>query len=364
MSLAGLLLRTMRVFGRLTRIVLLLGVPLAVAAAGLHYYAEGGRYLETDNAYVKSHVISVSAEVAGRVSEVAVRDNQAVARGQFLFRIDPAPFEVAVARAAAQIASARTEVDTLRAEYKVALAEGVEAEERIRFLDSQLERQRRLRERGMVREDAFDEARHNLAAARARLGATQERAARVLASLGGDAGQPAERHPRVREAMLARDAAALELARTRVNAPVAGTVSNLKLQAGEHVARGIAAFTLIQAGKPWVEANFKETQLEKMQVGQTARIVADAYPGLEWRARVSTIAPATGAEFALLPPQNATGNWIKVVQRVPVLLDIEQAAGSPGGAPGPALRAGMTVSVSIDSGRNRGLPDLRRLLGF
>jgi membrane fusion protein, multidrug efflux system len=342
---------------RLTRALLLLGVPLAAIAAGLYAYAQGGRHLETDNAYVKAHIIAVSAEVAGRVAEVAVRDNQTVAQGQLLFRIDAALFEVALARANAQLANARTDVETLRAEHRVALAEASEAEERIRFLGLQLERQQRLREKGMVREDAYDEARHNLDAARARLGALRERAARGLAGLGGDLKLPTERHPRVLEARAALDTAALDLARTRVLAPAAGTVSNLKLQPGVNVARGVAAFSLIRAGEPWIEANFKETQLAAMRVGQAARVVADAYPGVEWRARVSAIAPATGAEFALLPPQNATGNWIKVVQRVPVLFAIE--SDGQAGAERPALRAGMTVSVSIDTGRSRGLPDLR-----
>ena len=341
---------------RLTRALLLVGVPLIAIAAGLYYYAQGGRHLETDNAYVKAHIIAVSAEVAGRVAEVAVRDNQAVAKGQLLFSIDAAPFEVALARANAQLANARTDVETLRAEHRVALAEASEAEERIRFLGLQLERQQRLREKGMVREDAYDEARHNLDAARARLVALRERAARGLAGLGGDLKLPTERHPRVLEARAALDTAALDLARTRVHAPAAGTVSNLRLQPGVNVTRGVAAFSLIQAGEPWIEANFKETQLAGMRVGQAARVVADAYPGVEWRARVSTIAPATGAEFALLPPQNATGNWIKVVQRVPVLFAIDPDAQS--GAERPALRAGMTVSVSIDTGRSRGLPDL------
>ena len=346
---------------RLTRALLLLVVPLIAIAAGLYYYAQGGRHLETDNAYVKAHIIAVSAEVAGRVAEVAVRDNQPVASGQLLFRIDAAPFEVALARANAQLANARTEVETLRAEHRVALAEASEAEERIRFLGLQLERQQRLRERGMVREDAYDEARHNLDAARARLGALRERAARGLAGLGGDLKLPTERHPRVLEARAALDAAALDLARTRVLAPAAGTVSNLRLQPGMNVTRGVAAFSVIQAGEPWIEANFKETQLAGMRVGQAARVVADAYPGVEWRARVSAIAPATGAEFALLPPQNATGNWIKVVQRVPVLFAIE-SDGKAGGER-PALRAGMTVNVSIDTGRSRGLPDLRGAFG-
>ena len=346
---------------RVARLLLLLGVPLVAAAAALHYYAEGARHLETDNAYVKAHIIAVSAEVAGRVAEVAVRDNQPVAPGQLLFRIDSAPFELAVARASAQLANARTDVETLRAEHRVALADTAEAEERIRFLGLQLERQWRLREQGMVREDAYDEARHNLEVARARVAAVQQRAARALAGLGGDPELPAGRHPRVREAQATLDTAMLELAHTRVHAPAAGTVSNLKLQPGVHVARGVAAFTLIQAGEPWIEANFKETQLANLRVGQKARVAADAYPGVEWSARVRAIAPATGAEFALLPPQNATGNWIKVVQRVPVLLAI--APDEPGTANGPPLRAGMTVSVSIDTGRSRGLPDLRGAFG-
>jgi len=347
--------------GKLVRALLLLGVPLVVIVAGLHFYAQGGRHMETDNAYVKAHIVAVSAEVAGRVAEVAVRDNQTVEPGQLLFRIDPAPFEMAVARANAQLANARTEVETLRAEHRVALADAEEAEERIRFLTLQLERQRRLKEQGMVREEAYDEARHNLDAARARLTALQERVARGITGLGGDLKLPTDRHPRVLEARAALDTAALDLARTRILAPAAGTVSNLKLQPGTNVARGIAAFSLIQAGAPWIEANFKETQLAAVRVGQEARIVADAYPGVEWRARVSTIAPATGAEFALLPPQNATGNWIKVVQRVPVLLAINPAEQSAGDR--PALRAGMTVSVSIDTGRSRGLPDLRGAFG-
>ena len=346
---------------KLARVLLLLGVPLATAALALHYYAEGGRHLETDNAYVKAHIIAVSAEVAGRVAEVAVRDNQPVAQGQLLFRIDPAPFKMALARANAQLANARTEVETLRAEHRVALADAAEAEERIRFLSLQLERQRRLREQGMVREAAYDEARHNLEAARARLSALHERAARGLAGLGGDVNLPTERHPRVLEARAALDSTALELARTNVHAPAAATVSNLKLQPGVNLARGIAAFSLIQTGEPWIEANFKETQLANMHVGQSARVLADAYPGLEWRARVSAIAPATGAEFALLPPQNASGNWIKVVQRVPVLFTIDPDGEVASGR--PALRAGMTVSVSIDTGRSRGLPDLRGAFG-
>jgi membrane fusion protein (multidrug efflux system) len=335
----------------LLRVALLVLAPLAAAAVALHLYATGGRHVETDNAYVKAHIIAVSAEVAGRVIAVAVRDNQPVAAGAPLFDIDPAPFEVAMARADAQIAVVRADLEALRAEHRLARAEAAEAEERIRFATRQLERQQLLKEKGMGREDQFDEARHNLDVARARLAAAQERAARVLASLGGDLDLPASRHPRLLEAQAARNAAALDLARTRVTAPAAGVVSNMRLQPGEFVARGVPVFSLIAGGEPWIEANFKETQLAGVRVGQPATIVADAYPGLAWPARVSAIAPATGAEFALLPPQNATGNWVKVVQRVPVHLAIEHSPDRP------PLRAGMTVTVSVDTGRARGMPD-------
>ncbi len=339
------------------RAALLVGVPLAAATVALYLYAGGGRHVETDNAYVKAHIIVVSAEVAGRVAAVEVRDNQAVAAGALLFRIDPAPFEVAIARADSQVAVVRTDLESLRAEHRGALAEGAEAEERIRFATRQLERQRLLREKGMGREDAFDEARHNLDVARARLTAVQERAARVLANLGGDVNLPAARHPRFLEAQAARSAAALDLAHTRVTAPAAGVVSNMRLQAGEFVARGVPVFSLIESGDTWIEANFKETQLAGVRVGQPARIVADAYPGVEWPARVAAIAPTTGAEFALLPPQNATGNWVKVVQRVPVHFAIGHADGQP------PLRAGMTVTVTVDTGRSRGLPQFLAWLG-
>ena len=341
---------------RLLRVVLLFVIPCAVIVAGLVVYARGGRYAETDNAYVKARVIAVSAEVAGRVVEVGVRDNEAVKAGTPLFRVDTAPIELAIQRAEAQMAVVRTEVEGMRAEYRVAMAEAAEAEERIGFLERQLERQLRMRERGMSREDLYDEARSNLDTARRRVATLRERAMRVLASLGGDARLPAERHPRYLEAVAARDSAKLDVARAQVVAPAAGVVSNMKLQPGEHVQRGVPVFSLVEGGAPWIEANFKETQLAHMRAGQAATIEADAYPDVRWRARVSAIAPATGAEFAVLPPQNATGNWVKVVQRVPVVLQIERDDALP------PLRAGMTVTVSVDTGRERSVPGVLRAL--
>jgi len=332
------------------RPILLIGVPAALVAIGVALWLRGGRYEETENAYVKAHIIAVTADVSGRVVEVGVRDNQPVEAGAVLFRVDPAPFRLELARAEAQMAVVRTELEGLRAEHKVALAEAAEAQERIRFLTRQLERQEKLKERGMGLEASYDEARHNLEAARRRLDGATERAHRVQASLGGDLRVPVQEHPRYRQALAARDAARDDLERTTVSAPAAGVVSNMKLQAGERVERGVPVFTLIEQGGVWIEANFKETQLTHMREGQSASVVADAYPNASWRAKVATIAPATRAEFALLPAQNASGNWVKVVQRVPVLLNLETSSENS-----PPLRAGMTVTVRVDTGHERTL---------
>jgi membrane fusion protein, multidrug efflux system len=336
------------------RFLLLVGVPAAAVAAGLALWLEGGRFEETENAYVKAHMIAVTADVSGRVVEVGVRDNEPVAAGALLFRIDPAPFELVVARAEAQMAVVRTEVEGLRAEHRVALADAAEAEERIGFLTRQLERQAKLKERGMGLEVSFDEARHNLEAARRRLESSREKAARVLAALGGDAKLPAHAHPSFLAARAALDAGRDELSRVRVVAPAGGIVSNMRLQPGERVERGVPVFSLIESRPMWIEANFKETQLTHMREGQEVTVVADAYPDAKWRGRVSTIAPATKAEFAILPAQNSSGNWVKVVQRVPVLITLDAA---PDGQ--TPLRAGMTVTARVDTGHVRSLSALR-----
>ncbi|HTO43760.1 MAG TPA: HlyD family secretion protein [Burkholderiales bacterium] len=336
--------------GRATRWILILLLPLIVILTGLGMYARGGREVETENAYVKADILPVSAEVSGRVIEVVARDNEPVPAGQLLFRLDPVPFEITLDRARARMDVVRTELQSLHAEYRETLLERAEAHDRIDFLARQLERQELLKEKGMSRADVYDEARLNLQVARAHLAAVEERINRVVASLAGDPRQPTERHPRYAEAKAAYEAAAVDLAHVQVKAPAAGVVSNLKLQRGEHVEKGTPVFSLIQSGPAWVEANFKETQLTHMRVGQKAQVVVDAYPDVEWPAVVAAIAPATGAEFAVLPPQNATGNWVKVVQRVPVRIRVDQPPGQP------VLRAGMTVTVVVDTGHSRGLP--------
>ena len=335
---------------RAARVLLLAVLPLMAVVAGLVVYATGGQQVRTDNAYVKANIVPISASLNGRVIELLVRDNQSVEAAALLFRLDPEPSRIAVAGAQAQMDVVRSEVMSLRAEYRATLQEAAEARERIDFLGKQMQRQELLKEKGMTRGDTYDEARHHLEAARRRLDSVREKTNRVLAGLSGDPNLPVERHPRHAEARAAYDAALLDLERTEIRAPVAGVVSNLKLRVGEFVPRGAPMFSLIESGTPWIEANYKETQLTHMQVGQKATLQADAYPDHEWQAVVEAIAPATGAEFAVLPPQNASGNWVKVVQRIPVRIQVVQAGGNP------VLRAGMTVSVAVDTGRPRGLP--------
>ncbi len=342
--------RAVIIVHRAVRVLLLIVVPVIAVLGGLYIYSTGGQEVETDNAYVKANIVAISSTITGKVIETLVQDNQQVAAGDLLFRLDPEPYQIAVSGARAQMDVVRSDAQQLRAEYRATLQEAAEGRERIEFLTRQFERQERLKEKGMTRGDTYDEAHHNLEAAKRRLDSIREKTNRVLAALSGDPNLPVERLPRYVEARSAYDAAMLDLSRAQIKAPVAGVISNMKLRVGEFVEKGAPMFSLIESGPPWIEANYKETQLTHMVAGQRAVVVADAYPDHEWPGTVDTIAPATGAEFAVLPPQNATGNWVKVVQRVPVRIKVEQPAGQP------QLRAGMTVSVAVDTGRPRGLP--------
>lgn len=345
-------LRRKRATRRMKRFLLMVILPVSVAVGALYLYANGGRYIVTENAYVKANVIAVSADVAGRVVAVDIDDNRIVKPGDRLFAIDPVPFRIAVAEADAQLEIIRTDVDQLRYDIAESQAESAEARERQRFLAQQFERQKKLKQRGMGSEEAYDQALHELKAGEETMRKIDQRIARSLAAHGNDPNMPVDEHPRFRHAMAVREQALVDLGRTIVRAPAKGVISNMKLQVGEYVKAGDAVFSLIETAPIWIEANLKETELTNITIGQPATVVVDAYPNHEWWAFVDTIAPATGAEFALLPPQNATGNWVKVVQRVPVALRIEPSGDDP------VLRAGMTVTVSIDTGHTRGLTDI------
>ena len=338
-------------------VVALLG-PLLAVAAGTWFYLSGGRYVSTDNAYVKAYKIAVSPDISGRVVAVTVEHDQPVAKGQPLFRIDPEPHRIALERAEARFKAVILDAEALKALYAQRMARRAQAEGDLAFHAQAHERQMALGKKGVVSQSGMDTAEKNLRNARDQMTIAEQEIAEVRAKLGGDPEAPAEQHPAVREARAQRDQAALDLARTEVRAPAGGVVTNFDLQPGEYVTAGKVVFSLV-SDEVWIQANFKETELTHVKPGQPATVHVDTYPDNDRIATVASISSATGAEFAVLPPQNATGNWVKVVQRLPVRLKLEPAAGEP------RLKAGMSVVVTIDTGHKRQLPRwARSVLGM
>ena len=334
---------------RLKRTFFLIVIPLAAICVALYLYAAGGRYVSTNNAYVKANVIIISTEVSGRVTSMLVADNQAVEVNDILLQLDSSPLEIALNRARAQMAVIRTELESLRADYGETVVQAQLSEDKVRYLDRRYKRQRKLLKQGLSSEEKHDEAGHDLQVARREVKIIEKRVQRVLAQLAGNKLLPVDQHPRYLAAQTTYDQAAIDLKAATIRAPASGVVSNMKLQVGEFAQAGKPIFTLIENQPIWIEANLKETELTHIQPGQQATIVADAYPDKIWESVISSIAPATGAEFSILPPQNASGNWVKVVQRIPINLAITNQAGDP------QLRAGMTVSVRIHTRRKREL---------
>ncbi|MDA1323278.1 MAG: HlyD family secretion protein [Proteobacteria bacterium] len=339
----------MRGTRKLLRLLLLVVIPVTVVLTGGHFWVKSTRYVSTENAYVKAHHLAISADIDGRTVRVLAKENDVVKRGDLLFELDSEPHRISQAAAEAEIAGIRNTIAALRAEYREAKAELTDAEQEIGYYSRIYARQRKLSTRGIASQAKFDEAERNLTKARQLSRTINQKMQRVLARLGGAYDLPIEQHPMYREALTRRDRAALNLRRTRVTAPATGTVGKVTLQPGEYVEEGKAVIPIVLDREIWVEANLKETQLTHVRPGQTVRIVVDTYPDHEWKAVVSSISPSTGAELSVLPPQNASGNWVKVVQRVPVRLKFD------GNGPGPTLRTGMTVKVSIDTKRDRSL---------
>jgi membrane fusion protein (multidrug efflux system) len=336
----------------LKRIVLLGIVPvIAIVGAG-NYWLQGARYVSTQNAYVKTDIAKLAAEVSGPAVEVRAHAHMPVKAGDVLVKIDPRPFELALDRAEAELDAVRQQVETLRATLDEARYELEEAEDRASYFRKRYERQIDLAKRGIVSATRGDELENDANAAGDRVIMARQKISRIRASLGGAPDRPVDRHPLVRAKLAAVDQARLDLEHTTLKAPTNGTVVTVPLVPGEQITASKPLFAIVTDKAPWVDANFKETELTYVRVGQPATVELDTYPGVTWKAKVKSISPATGAEFAILPPQNASGNWVKVVQRLPVRLQLEPRTGMP------PLRAGMTANVTIDTGRERSLSDL------
>ncbi len=321
---------------------LMWGVPLLMVAAGTYVYLTSGRYQSTEDAYLRAAQVQISADVSGRVSQVDVHDNEAVRRGQVLFRLDDRAFLIAVQAAQARLAGARLAVESLKADYRESVAALRSADSELAYAGREYRRQSRLLAIGVASQSQVDRARLALQQAQSGVTAARERIMAVLARLGGNPDLPVDAHPRVEQALAALDRARLNLSYTTVRAPADGIVTGVDhLQVGGYLPEATPAFVLVSTHDVWVEADFKENQLANIRPGDHATVSIDAYPGRTFRAVVSSITPGTGAQFSVLPPQNATGNWVKVVQRLDVRLKLQ--------SPLPAVRSGLSASVTVDT---------------
>lgn len=334
------------------RTTLLVLGPAVVAVGALYVYVTSGRFVTTENAYVKTELIIVTPEVSGVVSEVEIDENQRVSAGDILFRIAPERFIADRDRLKAELLAARQRVDGLKARHRARRAELVAAKQDADFFKDEMERAEALWANRNISETRVSAARREATQADRKVDIAEEEIAAVLAELNGDPTLPTARHPDVMRAQAELTRAELDLAATTLRAPSDAIAANLRLQPGEYVEEGDPVLSLVSTDGFWVEANLKETDLTHLREGHPASLSIDAYPDVTWRAHVASLSPATGAEYAVLPPQNASGNWVKVVQRIPVRLEITPQDGAP------PLRAGMSVAVSIDTGYERPLPDV------
>ncbi|MBX3593871.1 HlyD family secretion protein [Sphingomonas sp.] len=326
---------------RWLRPVLMFGVPAVVIAAIALWWAFSGGTVSTDNAYVQQDKVSVASDVAGRIVEVAVKENQKVKAGDLLFRIDPEPYRIAVAQADAAIANAQVQVTTLQANYAGTGADIQAAKDRIASAQEDFDRQKALMARGFTTRARYEQAQHAVEQARASYQSAVSTAEEAKAKLSSGSAVPGV-SPAIAAARAQRAKAQLDLSRAERRAPVAGIVSQAdRLQVGQMMMTGLPAVTIVRSNGAWIEANFKETDLNKMRVGQPAEIRFDAYPDLKLKGHVASIGSQTGSETSVLPAQNANGNWVKVTQRVPVRIAIDEQ--SP-----RQLIAGLSADVTVD----------------
>lgn len=342
----------------LKRPILFALLPIALIAGG-YFYVTGGQIMETDNAYLQADMVGVSTDVAGTVAAVNVRENEEVRAGQVLFQLKPDSFRITLEGAEAKLAAARNELLNLKASYAQTLAQIAQVEADIPYYQTAFDRQQTLITNAAASHATYDQAKHDLDAAKQKVTVAKAQAETTLAQLGGDANQPIEQNPLYLEAKSAVDDAQRQLDDTTVRAPFDGVVTNVNaLQPGSYLDAAQQAFSLVSTKNMWIAANPKETELTYVKPGQPVTITVDTYPGVEWKGKVASVSPASGASFALLPAQNTSGNWVKVVQRIPMRVTIDDTAGKP------PLRVGMSTLVAVDTGRARGLPDMiQKLLG-
>lgn len=333
--------------------ILMIALPVLILVGGGYFWLSGGRYEETENAALHQARISVASDLAGRVVSVSISDNQVVKQGDVLFQVDPEPYRLALAQADAALAQARLGVAQLKAAYGVAMAQEKVAQDQANYLQSELVRQQSLTGRGVGTDSSLDKARYAASSAAEALASAREGVLAAQAALGGEPSIDTDSHPAVQAALVNREQAAYNLGLTTVKAPADGIIYQASsFKPGQFVGTGAALFALVETGDQWIDANFKETQLTEIMPGQTAEVVFDQRPGEKFSATVQAIGAGTGAEFSILPAQNATGNWVKVTQRVPVRLRFDAPEKISG------LQSGVSAKVTVDTGHKTKLAAL------
>ncbi len=335
------------------RAILLVVIPAIALVGGLTFYLRGGRYISTDNAYVGAEKVLITPDISGKVARVFVREGQHVAAGDDLFEIDPAPFRLALQQAQGKLDSARTALANLKSNYK-SLSTLVElGKKAVDLKRKDVERKTALFATRAGSQVDLDNANAALLTAELQLQLGEQQQASTLNQLLGNPDLPLDQFPDYRQAKAARDQAQRDLDHTVLKAPVAGTATQVdNIQLGRFVTAGMPVFSVVDDAAPWVDANPKETDITWLRVGQKVEINVDSFPDRSFHGTVTSVSPGTGSQFAILPPQNASGNWVKVVQRVPVRISFDK------GQDVSLLRAGMSVTVEIDTGRRRTLATL------
>ncbi len=322
------------------RALLMAIVPLLVLLSGGYYWLSLQGEIATDNAYLQQDKVSVGAEVAGPINKVLVKSGDWVREGDILFTLDPAPYEIQISQSNAAIAEAQANITALSNTTDIAGVDIAAAREEIAFAHATLDRQSSLWKRGFTTKADYEAAQHGVAVAQAKLNQAIANQREAKAKLASGAAVPGE-NPQVAAATAQRESARLNLKRTVIRAPISGRVAQAeRLQVGQQLLTGIPVLTIVSSNKSYVMANFKETELDAMKPGQPALVEFDAYPDVHLKGHVAYIGAGTGSEFSVLPAQNATGNWVKVTQRVPVRIDIDEK--SP-----RRLIAGLSTRVTV-----------------
>jgi membrane fusion protein (multidrug efflux system) len=323
-------------------------------AGGVYIYATGGRFMSTDDAYVNARQVGISTDVAGIVADVDVTNNLHVRAGQILYRFDPKQFQIAVDNANGNLANIALTLQSMKADYSQMLAESAAQQSQVELDQANYNRDSALLNFGAIAKAAVDQAQFTLATDQSKLTAFRQQAASELVKLGGNPNKSVQDLPEYQQARAQLGEAQRELDHTIVRAPFSGTVTNVpSIAPGKYLAASTVAFYLVDTDHLWIDATPKETELTHVRAGQKASITVDTYPGQTWHGVVESISPAAAQQFALLPPQNTSGNWVKVVQRVPLRVAVDSRDRNT-----PPLRAGMSVEVKIDTGHARGLPFL------